>query len=97
MPLYVFEKDGERIEKSFPMGKAPQTYKGYKRIIDWSGSVQYKGEGWAGKGKTYEIDKWMSDNQENIRGYEDVKPGKSREGFTSYGSGAKNQRSFGNG
>jgi len=31
--LYTYEKSGKRITKSFPMGRAPISVNGYKRVI----------------------------------------------------------------
>jgi hypothetical protein len=30
---YLYAKNGRKIEADFPIGRAPKTYKGYKRII----------------------------------------------------------------
>lgn len=42
--IYVFERNGRRIERDFPRGKAPKTYRGYKRVL-MPCAVHFKGDG----------------------------------------------------
>lgn len=97
MATYVYQNEkGETIEREFPMGSSPRTLAGgFKRIISGTPTFIDKSGSFHGKGKAYEIDKWMHDNGENIRGIDDVKSGESKDGFTSWGTGAGNSRSFG--
>lgn len=49
MPTYVYENSkGKRIEKVFPIGKAPQSIGKFERVLIFPKSIQFKGAGWAG-------------------------------------------------
>lgn len=42
--IYVYERNGRRIERDFPLGSAPRTYRGYTRIC-MPAVVHFKGRG----------------------------------------------------
>jgi hypothetical protein len=46
-PLYIYEKNGRRIEVMFPRGKAPKRYKGYRRVLSCP-AIHFSGPGWTG-------------------------------------------------
>lgn len=53
--MYEYEKDGEKKEFEFPMGEAPQEFKGWKKVISYPSNVFFRGPGFASSGSHYDI------------------------------------------